>query len=87
MVHSNLVYCINVYGCANKTSMAPLFLKQKQAVRIVAKAGYRDHTAPIFEQLGILPIEQLIYYSKLKFMHDYSRKCGKQTGLEILTES
>jgi hypothetical protein len=27
MVHSHLVYCINIYGCANKTTLNKLFLK------------------------------------------------------------
>jgi hypothetical protein len=72
MVHSSLIYCINVYGCANKTALTPLFLKQKQAIRIISNSGYRDHTAPLFQQLNILPLEQLIYYSKIKFMHNYT---------------
>ena len=72
MIHSCLVYCINVYGSANKTNMAPLIIKQKKAIRIITNAGYRDHTAPLFARLGILPIEQQIHYSKIKFMHSFT---------------
>jgi hypothetical protein len=71
MIHSSLIYCINVYGSANKTTLNPLILKQKQAIRTISNAGYRDHTGPLFSELKILPIDQLIYYSKLKFMHSY----------------
>jgi hypothetical protein len=71
MVHSHLSYCINVYGCANTTALNSLRLKQKAAVRIVCNAGYRDHTAPLFKQLGILPLNELIKYSNLKFMHNF----------------
>jgi len=71
MIHSSLVYCINVYGCANKTALTPLFLKQKQAIRSISNSGYRDHTVPLFQRLNILPLEQLIHYSKIKFMHNY----------------
>jgi hypothetical protein len=49
-------------------------LKQKAAVRIVCNAGYRDHTAPLFKQLGILPLNELIKYSNLKFMHNFSHR-------------
>jgi hypothetical protein len=43
MVHSNLAYGINVYGCANKTSLEKLVLKQleRQAFRIICNASYR----------------------------------------------
>jgi hypothetical protein len=72
MVHSHLVYCINVYGCANSTSLNKLRLKQKEAIRIIANAGFRDHTAPLFAQLKILPLDELIRYNKLKFMHSFT---------------
>jgi hypothetical protein len=70
MVHSHIVYCINVYSCANIT-VSLLKLKQKEAIRIVSNAGYRDHTGPLLKKLGILPLEELIKYSHLRFMHDY----------------
>jgi len=71
MVHSHIVYCINVFSCANITTLSPLKIKQKEAIRIVCNAGYRDHTGPLFKRLGILPLDDLIKYSQLKFMHDY----------------
>ena len=70
-MHSHLVYCINVYSCANKTALEKLRLKQKQAIRIIANAGYRDHTEPLFAQLKIMNIDMMIKYSALKFMHNF----------------
>jgi hypothetical protein len=71
LVHSSISYCINVYGSANKTTLAPLVIQQKKAIRIISRAKYRDHTAPLFSKLEILPLEQLIMYNRLKFMHNY----------------
>ena len=71
MVHSHIVYCLNVYSCANATALTPLKLKQKQAIRTICNAGYRDHTGPLFKKLGILPLDNLIQYSQLKFMHAF----------------
>jgi hypothetical protein len=71
LVHSSISYCINVYGSANKTTLSPLFLMQKKAVRIISRAKYRDHTNPLFAHLEILPIVELITYQRLKFMHSY----------------
>ncbi len=47
-------------------SLVILKLKQKEAIRIVCNAGYRDHTNPLFKQIGILPLDDLIKYSNLK---------------------
>jgi hypothetical protein len=71
MVHSHIVYCINIYSCANTTSLNKLRIKQKEAIRIISNAGFREHTAPLFAQLSILPLDQLIKLHILKFMHSF----------------
>ncbi len=72
MVHSHISHCINVYSCANITTLNKLVLKLKEAIQIVCNAGYRDHTSPLFKQQGILPLTDLIKFSNLKFMHKFS---------------
>jgi len=72
MIHSCLVYCINVYGCANKTNLEPLVIKQKQAIRTITNSAYREHTAPLFARLNILPIDHQIHCYKIKFMHKFT---------------
>jgi hypothetical protein len=71
MVHSHLSYCINVYGCAYTTNLQRLRVKQKESIRIINSAGYRDHTQPLFKLNQILPIDEMIKFAKLKFMHCY----------------
>ncbi len=67
LVHSS----ITVYGSANKTTLAPLVLKQKKALHIISRAKFRDHTKPLFPHHEILPLEELIYSYHVKFMHSY----------------
>ncbi len=43
-----------------------------QAIRIILNAGYRDHTNPLFKQKCILPLDDLIKYWILKFMHKFA---------------
>ena len=74
MVHSHIVYCLNVYSCANITTLNPLKLKQKEAIRVISNSGYRDHTGPLFKRLAILPLDDLIKYSQLKFMFNFHHK-------------
>jgi hypothetical protein len=45
MIHSHILYCLCIYSCANTTSLNTLRIKQKVAVRVIANAGYRAHTA------------------------------------------
>ena len=71
MVHSHLSYCINVYSAATQTNLSRVEIKQKQAIRTISLSGYRDHTAPIFKKLKILPLEKLIIFNRAKFMHNY----------------
>jgi hypothetical protein len=71
MVHSHLNYCINVYSCANATTLHRLKLKHKEAIRIICNAGYRDHTNPLFKLTGTLPLENLVKYSNIKFMNKF----------------
>ncbi len=48
--------------------------KQKQAIRIVSNAPFRAHTAPLFKDIKILPLDQLIEYCRIKFMHSFHFK-------------
>jgi hypothetical protein len=75
MVNSHLSHCVNVYSCANNTTtLQKLRVKQKEAICVINLAGYRDHTKPLFEQCKILPLDEMIKYAWLKFMHNYVHK-------------
>jgi hypothetical protein len=71
MVHSHLSYCLNVYSCATTTNLQRLRIKQKEAVRIISNAGYRDHTKPLFLSQKILPFDDMVKFANLKFMHSF----------------
>jgi hypothetical protein len=40
-------------------------------LQTISNAGYRDHTKPLFKKQQILPIDELIKFERLKFMHKY----------------
>jgi hypothetical protein len=71
MVNSHLSYCLNVYSCATTTNLQRLRIKQKEAVRIISNAGYRDHTKPLFLSQKILPFDEMVKFANLKFMHSF----------------
>ena len=71
LVHTHLNYCASIFGCATKTKLKPLFLKQKQAIRVITNSQYRAHTNPLFKELNIMPLNELIVFSQLKFMYKF----------------
>ena len=71
MVHSHLSYCATIYGSATKIRLQKLFLKQKQAMRIISNANFRANTAPLFRRHKVLPLYELVTFSNLKFMHKF----------------
>ncbi len=42
---------------------------QKKAIRIITHSNYREHTAPLFKNLGILPFDKILEQAELTFMH------------------
>jgi hypothetical protein len=85
MVHCHLNYGLNIWSCANKSNIKPLINMQKRAVRVITSSKYNAHTEPIFKKLNILPVLQLITYSRLFFIHNYLQQrlptCFKNTWL------
>ncbi len=67
LVHTS----ITVYGSATRLHWPPLCLNKKNALRIISRAKFRDHTKPLFPHHEILPFEELIYSYRVKFMHSY----------------
>jgi hypothetical protein len=69
--HSVIIYGIHLWSSTAQTNLNGLLLKQKMAVRILCGANYNEHTEPLFKFSKILPIEHLIKFFGLQFMHHY----------------
>ena len=44
---------------------------QKAAIRIIARSSYNSHTEPLYKKLQVLPLPDLISFSKLHFMQRF----------------
>ena len=62
------------YSVFSERIFESLFKLQKAAVRIISGAKYNAHTEPLFKNLQILPLPDLISFSKLQFMQRFSQK-------------
>ena len=70
-IHSHLIFGIHIWSCTADSSLKPLFVKQKMAIRILNNASYNAHTEPLFKVCEILPLEQLCEFFKLQFMQHF----------------
>ena len=62
-------YCAEVWGNTYPSNILPVLLKQKKAVRIIARAEYLDHTQKLFYNMKLLTVNQIIELQSLTFMY------------------
>ena len=48
-----------IWSCGSPSTINKIVTLQKNAIRIINKAGYRDHTTPLFKKLGLLKVEDI----------------------------
>ena len=63
-------YCNLVWGTADDANLLPLIRMQKKCIRIVNRAGYLDHTDPLFKSSKLLNLEQIHFISCAKFIYN-----------------
>ena len=73
-LYTLFTYCNHVWGSTYATSLKPLLLLQKRSVQIITFSGYRDHTDPLFYELGLLKISDINKYVLGKFMYRWYTK-------------
>jgi hypothetical protein len=69
LIHCHLVYATEIWGCAHSSTYNDLYVKQKMAIRIVCGVKYNAHTEPLFKELEILKLPDLINFCKIKLMY------------------
>ena len=61
-----------LFGPAQALASIMTFLNyKKNALCIITNSKYNAHTEPLFKKLEILPLPDLITYSKIQFMHRF----------------
>ena len=73
LVHCHLVYANIIWSSARESTLKPLYLKQKAAVRIISSSSYNAHTEPIFKKLKILPLPKLTEFFRLQFFQQFKQ--------------
>jgi len=73
LVHTHLIYAIQIWSCCSSSLIKSLFVKQKNAIRIINNTSYNAHTESLFKSCKILPLPSLISFFKIQFMHRFSQ--------------
>jgi len=60
LAYPHIVYCSAVWSGANKTSLKSLEREQKRIIRIITYRSYNDHTGPIFKELELLKLPDIM---------------------------
>ena len=71
LIHCHLVYGIHVWSSSSPSNLNGLVKMQKNAIRIITDSNYNAHTLPLFKKMVILPLESLIQFFRIQFMHKY----------------
>ena len=62
------MYCNVSWGNTYSSHLQKLFTLQKRAIRLISNSHYRSPSAPLFIELGYLPIDDLVAFNSLSFM-------------------
>ncbi len=81
-----LSYCVEVWGNNYKSTLQPIRTIQKRAIRAINKAGYRDHTNPLFIKSRMLKFIDLVKFKTAPVMYKARNNLLPNTIREMFTE-
>jgi len=65
-------YCNLIWSNTYQVHLNPLIMLQKRLIRIITDSDYLDHTGPLFEETGILTVNQIHIYMLSIYMFKMS---------------
>ena len=71
---SHLIYGCQIWGQSINTFNQKVFNLQKRALRIISFADFRDDCNPLFINLKIIKLDNLIFVQNCLFVHDTLKK-------------
>ena len=65
----HLTYCNVAWGNTYRSHINKLIVLQKKAIRLITNSNYRSPSNPLFVQLQMLPLDELVSMNCLIFMY------------------
>ena len=74
LIHPFLTYGIIIWSNTYSTTLQPLYILQKKAVRIMTFSSFDEHSTPLFRLLAIMKLSDLVTFHIALFMHKFQNK-------------
>ena len=74
LIYPFLIYGIIVWGNTYPSTIQPLFVLQKKAMRIITFSEYNEHSSPLFKLLNIIKIFDLVTFHIASFMYKFHHR-------------
>jgi len=71
-IYPYFIYCNQIWGSTYVSNIYKLTILQKKMIRIICQVKPRDHTDPLFKELGIIKVVNIYNYLIGKFMYRWS---------------
>ena len=72
LIYPFFIYGIIAWGNTYSTTLQPLFILQKRAIRLITFASFHEHSSPIFRKLNIIKLNDLLSYHIAVFMYRFN---------------
>ena len=87
MIHPLLRYGLIFWGSASNCRLNRLVVSQKKAIRVINRAGYVDHSEPLFKKSFILKFEDLHKLEMCKFIFKDLCDCNEHFNFTPISSS
>ena len=88
LAYPHLLYCCAIWGGAHKSYLNTLVIAQKKLVRIMTQNPYRQHTSPIFKQLSLLKMQDILYQQTGLFVYKSIHELHPvDTGYQVISHT
>ena len=71
LIYPFLTYGLIAWGNTFNTTLHPIYILQKKAVRVIIFSSFDHHSSPLFKLLGIIIFPDLVKYHIAVFMYKY----------------
>lgn len=71
LIYPFLTYGIIIWGNTYKTTLQPIFILQKRAMRLITFSRFDEHSSPLFKSLEIIKFLDLVTFNLAIFMYKY----------------
>ena len=69
LFYPHMDYGLLLWGAAAKTTLKPIFILQKKAIRLIGKTTYNAHTTPLFANFKVIKFEDVCELQLAKFIY------------------